>query len=196
MRRAGLLLVFMVIFLILPLSVFAISYTLSVVSSSSVNLYTGETTPSPTGETKNIEPTQPQSSPPTQSTQTKTKETPSGEIKPIQPYEVAQVLNKLGLQELKDGSIIELHISESRSEVFTIFIRNGFPDVTEDETPNEDILIWISRQGFFELQKSDDVSRTIKTLVGGGQISLTQKASTWTLWRKGYKSFVEKLGIT
>jgi hypothetical protein len=155
-----------------------------------------ETTASPTVETKNIEPTQPQSSPTTQPTQTKPKETPSEEIiKPIRPYEVAQVLNKLGLQELKDGSVIELRISESRSEVFNIFIRNGFPDVAEGEALNEDILIWISRQGFFELQKSDDISRTIQALASEGQISLTQKASTWTLWRKGYKSFGEKLGL-
>lgn len=155
-----------------------------------------ETAASPTVETKNIEPTQPQSSPTTQPTQTKPKETPSEEIiKPIRPYEVAQVLNKLGLQELKDGSVIELHISESWSEVFTIFIRNEFPDVTVGEAPNEDILIWISRQGFFELQKSDEVSRTIQALAGEGQISLMQKATTWTLWRKGYKSFGEKLGL-
>jgi hypothetical protein len=154
-----------------------------------------ETVTTSTVETKNIEPTSPQSPPATQPTQTKTKETPSEEIKPIRPYEVAQVLNKLGFQELKDGSVIELHISESQGEVFTIFVRNGFPDIVDGEALNEDILIWISRQGFFELQKSEEASRTIKALVGEGQISLTQKASTWTLWRKGYKSFAEKLGL-
>ena len=155
-----------------------------------------ETTASPTVETKDVEPTPTQSSPATQPIQIEPKETPTEEIiKPIRPYEVVQVLNKLGLQELKDGSVVELRISESLGEVFTIFIRNGFPDVADGEASNEDILIWISQQGFFELQKSSDVSRTIKALIDEGQISLTQKANTWTLWRKGYKSFGEKLGL-
>lgn len=168
-----------------------------------------ETIESPTTETKNIEPMQlqsspttqptqtkqPQSSPITQPTQTKPKETPSKEIKPIQPYEVVQVLNKLSLQELKDGSVIELYISESRGEVFTILIQNGFPDVSEGDSPNEDILIWISRLGFFELQKTNNISEAIKKLASEGKISITQKANTWTLWRKGYKSLAEKLGM-
>ncbi|WP_456475061.1 hypothetical protein [Candidatus Pyrohabitans sp.] len=156
-----------------------------------------ETTTSPTIETPSVKSTPSQASS-FINTQQKSalKESSSKEtITAIQAHEVAQVLNKFGLQKLKDGSVLELHISESRGEVFTIYIRNGFPDVVEGETSNEDVLIWISRKGFLELQKSNDITTTIKALAGEGQISLTQKTNTWTLWRKGYKRFAERLGL-
>ncbi len=120
---------------------------------------------------------------------------PPKKLSTISSNEVLQFSNKLELFELKDGSIIELHISQSQSEVFTIYKENGKIYVEEGDASNEDIELWVTRSAFKELETTDDISYTIKRLDGEGKIAAIQKVSTWTLWRRGYKNLAERLKI-
>lgn len=114
---------------------------------------------------------------------------------PISINEVLLLSNKLTINELKDGSVIELHISESHSEVFRIYVLKGAAQVIEGESPDEDIELWISKSAFKELLATYDILSTAKRLASEGEIAVTQKSSTWTLWRRGYKGLARKLGL-
>ncbi len=114
---------------------------------------------------------------------------------PISTSEVLQFSYKLELFELKDGSIIELHISQSQSEVFTIYKQNRRIYVEEGDASNEDIELWITRSAFKELETTDDISYTIKRLGGEGKVAAIQKVSKWTLLRRGYMNLAKRLEI-
>lgn len=115
-------------------------------------------------------------------------------VSPISIAEVQQLSSKLQLSELSEGSILELHISQSYSEVFTIRVQGGV-NVASGETSNEDIEVWIDRSAFKEILAASDISSTAKRSASEGKISVTQKVSTWTLYRKGCKSLAGKLGL-
>ena len=115
-------------------------------------------------------------------------------IPPISIAEVQQLSSKLRLSGLSDSSILELRISQSYSEVFTIHVQ-GRVNVASGETSSEDIEVWIDRSAFKEILAASDVSSTTKRLASEGKISVKQKVSTWTLYRKGYKSLAEELGL-
>ncbi len=116
-------------------------------------------------------------------------------IMPISISEIRQLSDNFQLFRLKDGSVIELHISESYSEVFTIYTQNGAINVAEGESQNEDLELWIARPAFKELVKTNDIPSVIKRIQSEDKISAKQKVSDWILYRKGYRSLAETLGL-
>ncbi len=116
-------------------------------------------------------------------------------IPPISLSNVQQLADKIQLSTLKDGSLVELHMSESYNEVFTIYVQNGIPNVITGESTNEDLEIWFTRSAFEELLNSNYISSTTKRLEGEGRIAAKQKVSDWTLYRKGYKTLADKLDL-
>ncbi len=111
----------------------------------------------------------------------------------VSTSEVLQLGNKFELYKLKDGATLELRISESYGEVFSIYKQSGTISVSEMETQEKDVLIWISRKGFYEIINSNDPFAKAKELAMRGQISFTTYKSEWTLYRKGYKSLYDRL---
>ncbi len=116
-------------------------------------------------------------------------------VLPISMSDVKKLSYKLELDSLKDGAILELRISESFSETFTIFVQNRQVYVNEGGTSDKDIQIGVIRSGFEELLSTNDVSSTSQKLVDEGKISVTQYSSEYALWRKGYKKLGENLGL-
>ncbi len=117
------------------------------------------------------------------------------QIPAISASEVRKLANKFGFYSLKDGAIIELHISESYGEQFVLFVQSGQAYINEGVASDKDLAIWVTRSGFAELLKTNDVSLTVKQLENKGKISIKQYSSTWTLYRKGYKELAENFGF-
>ena len=116
-------------------------------------------------------------------------------VLPISMSDVEKLSYKLELDSLKDGAILELRISESFSETFTIFVQNRQVYVNEGGTTDKDIQIGVIRSGFEELLSTNDVSSTAKLLYNDGEISVRAFSQYPTLWRKGYKKLGENLGL-
>ena len=128
-----------------------------------------------------------------QSTTTQSLTPPA--TKPVSREDIENLSNKIKLYSLKDGAIIELHISGSQGEIFRIYVQNKEVHIIEGESNDEDIELWFSMFALEELQRTNDISSTAKRLSSDGEISLYQKVSLLTLWRKGYKSLAGELGV-
>lgn len=116
-------------------------------------------------------------------------------IKPVSRDDIQNLSNKIKLYSLKDGAIIELHIRGSQGEIFRIYVQNKEVHIIEGESNDEDIELWFSMFALEELQRTNDISSTARSLSSDGEISISQKASFLTLWKKGYKSLAEELGV-
>jgi hypothetical protein len=123
------------------------------------------------------------------------QKTQPGSLTPVSAGEVKKLALILDLNELKDGSIIEFHISESRGESFTVTVNRGAISIRSGEAASKDLVIWVSRKAFYEILSSSNPTETIKGKVGTGEMSFTREASMITLYRKGYKKLVNTLGL-
>lgn len=108
---------------------------------------------------------------------------------PITTDELYPLIYNFPVDKLSNGAIIELHISQSFSEVFTITKENNNLQIREGDSNNEDIELWMTRDTFKQLKSSTDFKYIMKKLVNEGKITSKEKVSSFTLWRKGYKAF-------
>jgi hypothetical protein len=94
--------------------------------------------------------------------------------------------------ELADGAVINVRISKSYSEEYTIIKSLGRLVVKEGLSNDSDITIWIDRDAFEKALKSDDPMTYLTQESKKGKVSITEDKNPVALARKGYVKLYDK----
>lgn len=95
-------------------------------------------------------------------------------------------------RELADGAVINVRISKSQGESFTIIKSLGRLVVKEGLSGDSDITIWIDRDAFLGALKSDEPMDYLLQESRKGKVSITQDKNPLVLAKKGYVKLYEK----
>lgn len=95
-------------------------------------------------------------------------------------------------RELADGAVINVRISKSQSESFTIIKSLGRLVVKEGLSSDSDITIWVDRDAFIGAVKSDDPMAYLLRESKKGKVSIKEDKNPIALAKKGYVKLYEK----
>ncbi len=130
---------------------------------------------------------------------------PPPAVERIDPSDVANISNRIGIQNLENGSCIEIHILDSQNEVFGVCSINGQVQVTNGTLNSADLVIKIRKSAFYSALFSSNPFKELKTqyydydnidvtLANG--VTHLWDASPWDiieLIKLGYKSIFNRI---
>jgi hypothetical protein len=95
--------------------------------------------------------------------------------------------------ELKDGAVINVRISKSHSETYTIVKSLGRIVVRDGLSKEPDITIWIERDAFLGALKSDDPMGHLLQESKKGKVTIDEEKNPLTLAKKGYVKLYDRV---
>ena len=112
---------------------------------------------------------------------------------PIQVAQIASLIDKLGVEDLEDGAIIQLYVTNGSNEKFSVVKTFGRVVVKEGAIENADVTLWFDREIIVNALESEDVLGYLRANAGKGKVSVELHKNIVILQRKGYMSLYEKL---
>lgn len=113
----------------------------------------------------------------------------------IQNTHIAALIEKLGLEELEDGAIIQLYVLNSSNEEFSVTKTFGQMVIKGDRNENADITLWIDREIIVNALESDDAMGYVRAHAEKGRVRVALHKNVVLLQKKGYTSLYENLKL-
>lgn len=112
------------------------------------------------------------------------------EGEPMAERHVAWLANEIGAYKIHASPTGEKAIFEVVVEgiIFSVTTEGGVPVVFQSAAESPDLRITASRAAFGEIMNSQNLSQTIASLYGSGEISIVVEKDEATLALKGYKA--------
>ena len=113
--------------------------------------------------------------------------------RPIQLAQVTSLIEKLGLEGIEDGAIIQVCVMNSADEKFSVVKTFGRVVVKEGTIENADISLWLDRELIVNAVESDDVVSYLQNHATSRNVIVELHKNMVLLQKKGYMSLYEKL---
>jgi len=112
---------------------------------------------------------------------------------PIQVAQIALLAGKLGIEDLEDGAIMQLYVTNSSNEKFSVVKTFGRVVVKEGVIENADIRLLFDREIIVNALESEDVPGYLRENAANGKVHIELHKNIAILQKKGYMSLYEKL---
>ncbi|MCK4731333.1 MAG: PGF-CTERM sorting domain-containing protein [Methanophagales archaeon] len=112
---------------------------------------------------------------------------------PIQLAQVTSLIEKLGLEGIEDGAIIQVCVMNSSNEKFSVVKTFGRTIVKEGTIENTDISLWLDRELIANALESDDAVSYLQNHATSRNVIVELHKNMVLLQKKGYMSLYEKL---
>jgi hypothetical protein len=111
----------------------------------------------------------------------------------IQLAQVTSLIEKLGLEGIEDGAIIQVCVMNSAGEKFSVVKTFGRTVVKEGTIENADISLWLDRELIVNAVESNDAVSYLQNHATSRNVIVELHKSMVLLQKKGYMTLYEKL---